>query len=155
MIGIGCAVLSTFAWPLEFLALLKASPTHCRILVDDEAWPDKQTWHQLNQTVNGNLLKNVPLGAPCHLPNYDEERCHLLKASWVWPQEYLSSPSAIMSPYFQNASCDPWTSPETPCTPGIDPEYAISVSSADDVIAGIKFARDRNLRLVIKNTGHE
>jgi hypothetical protein len=33
--------------------------------------------------------------------------------------------------------------------------YSINVSSVPDVIAGIKFARRKNVRLVVKNTGHE
>jgi FAD/FMN-containing dehydrogenase len=35
------------------------------------------------------------------------------------------------------------------------PNYAINVSSAADVVAGIKFAKDSNIRLVVKNTGHD
>jgi len=33
--------------------------------------------------------------------------------------------------------------------------YSINVTGADDVVAGIKFAKANNIRLVIKNTGHE
>jgi hypothetical protein len=33
--------------------------------------------------------------------------------------------------------------------------YVINVTGAEDVQAGIKFARENNVRLVIKNTGHE
>lgn len=35
------------------------------------------------------------------------------------------------------------------------PQYAINVSSSEDVIAGLKFAKERNIRLVVKNTGHD
>lgn len=34
-------------------------------------------------------------------------------------------------------------------------DYTINVSSAADVVAGVKFAQNKNIRLVIKNTGHE
>lgn len=34
-------------------------------------------------------------------------------------------------------------------------EYSINVTNADDVAAGVKFAQEKNIRLVIKNTGHE
>jgi hypothetical protein len=33
--------------------------------------------------------------------------------------------------------------------------YSINVTCADDVAAGLKFAKRKNIRLVIKNTGHE
>jgi hypothetical protein len=31
----------------------------------------------------------------------------------------------------------------------------VDVSSSEDVIAAVKFARKNNIRFVIKNTGHE
>jgi hypothetical protein len=34
-------------------------------------------------------------------------------------------------------------------------DYAINVSGADDAVAGVQFAQKNNIRLVIKNTGHE
>jgi hypothetical protein len=58
-----------------------------------------------------------------------------------------------MAPYFQ--SCDPYTSEASPCTIGNYVEYSINASSADEIAAGLKFAQQKNIRLVIKNTGHE
>lgn len=60
-----------------------------------------------------------------------------------------------MSSWHQNGTCDPFTPPPTPCLQGRYVEYAIDVSCATDVAAGIKFAHEKNVRLVIKNTGHE
>lgn len=61
----------------------------------------------------------------------------------------------IMNPYYQNQSCDPFTPADQACELGNYVSYSINVSGADDVIAGIRFAEDNNVRLVIKNTGHE
>lgn len=60
-----------------------------------------------------------------------------------------------MNPYVQNYSCVPYTPSSQPCQLGNYASYSINVTGADDVIAGIKFARKNNIRLVIKNTGHE
>lgn len=60
-----------------------------------------------------------------------------------------------MNPYTQNYSCVPFTPSFQPCELGNYASYSINVTGADDVIAGIKFARKNNIRLVIKNTGHE
>jgi len=60
-----------------------------------------------------------------------------------------------MAPLFQNQSCDPFTPEAKQCTMGNYASYSINVSSAGDIIAGIKFAQDKNVRLVVKNTGHE
>ena len=55
----------------------------------------------------------------------------------------------------QNRSCDPFTPREQPCTLGNYVDYAINVSCAADAVAGVQFAQKNNIRLVVKNTGHE
>ena len=60
-----------------------------------------------------------------------------------------------MAPYQQNASCNPFTSRQSPCRQGNYVEYAIDVREASDVVAGFDFVRRNNIRLVVKNTGHE
>ena len=60
-----------------------------------------------------------------------------------------------MQAYFANQSCDPFTAESSPCLIGNYVRYAINVTTADDVIAGVKFASKNNIRLVIRNTGHE
>jgi hypothetical protein len=60
-----------------------------------------------------------------------------------------------MNAYYQNQSCDPFTDVSRPCELGNYAVYSINVSSADDVLAGISFAKEKNVRLVVKTTGHE
>lgn len=64
-------------------------------------------------------------------------------------------PADVSFPWQQNQTCDPYTPPERPCELGNYASYSVNVSSAADVAAGIRFAKERNVRLVIKNTGHE
>ena len=64
-------------------------------------------------------------------------------------------PSSIMNPWQQNASCDPFTAEQSPCLLGNYVSYSIKVTSWQDVAAGIQFAQKKNIRLVVKNTGHE
>jgi hypothetical protein len=67
----------------------------------------------------------------------------------------FDSSSSIVAPYFQNQSCDPFTPQSSPCNVGTYPSYAIKVTKASDAVAGMIFAELNNVRLVIKNTGHE
>ena len=60
-----------------------------------------------------------------------------------------------MQAYFANQSCDPFTAESSPCLVGNYVRYAINVTTSDDLIAGVKFASKNNIRLVIRNTGHE
>ena len=60
-----------------------------------------------------------------------------------------------MSPYWLNDSCSPFDDPDSPCTLGNIAVYAIDVDSAETAAAGLKFAQEKNIRLSIKNTGHD
>lgn len=60
-----------------------------------------------------------------------------------------------MSPYWQNNTCSPFTSGNASCTMGNLALYAINVTNADDIRRGIEFSKDKNIRLVIRNTGHD
>ncbi|KAI8630631.1 FAD-binding domain-containing protein [Xylariaceae sp. FL1651] len=60
-----------------------------------------------------------------------------------------------MGQYFQNNSCSPFLAPNGTCDLGNLAQYAINVSDWRDVAAGIEFARAQNIRLIVKNTGHD
>lgn len=60
-----------------------------------------------------------------------------------------------MEAFFANQSCDPFTAQDQPCLLGNYVSYAVNVSGTDDVIATLNFAKSNNIRLVIRNTGHE
>ena len=57
--------------------------------------------------------------------------------------------------YFKNYTCDPFTPRSRPCELGNYASYVIEVRGAADVVAGVNFARKYNVRLAIKNTGHD
>jgi hypothetical protein len=64
-------------------------------------------------------------------------------------------PSGIMNPLFTNNSCDPFTPENTTCAIGNYPWYSIEVLEPADISKGIAFATKYNIRLTVKNTGHE
>ncbi|KAF2259787.1 FAD binding domain-containing protein [Lojkania enalia] len=132
-----------------------ASPPRCKVLPGDAAWPKTADWNYLNKTVGGSLTATVPLASVCHDPNYDEEKCNDLKARWHMPIVHEDSPTALMSGYFQTDKCSPFTPREQPCELGNYPPYTVTVSSAKDIQAAIRFAQSKNIRFVIKNTGHD
>ena len=147
----------------------------CRCLPGDSCWPSQQHWDNLNKTVGGRLIATTPLGSPCHDPAYNAAQCSSLQEQWEDPRiqsvflTYLlitkqtsakatlsfTSSSSIMSPLFLNQSCDPFTPEERPCLIGNYVSYSINVTGPSDVAAGLSFTQENNIRLVIKNTGHE
>lgn len=132
-----------------------SASTSCRALPGDLAWPSLLEWQTLNATVNGRLVATVPLGSPCHDPNYNETECAYLQSQWLFPQLHFPSSSSVMAPFFANQSCDPWTPESRPCLLGNYVDYAVNVSSPSDVIAAVTFAQEKNIRFVIRNTGHD
>ncbi|RJE17854.1 isoamyl alcohol oxidase [Aspergillus sclerotialis] len=60
-----------------------------------------------------------------------------------------------MAPWFANFSCSPFSPPDTPCTVGPLPWYAVNASNAEDVRKTVKFTTTHNIRLVIRSTGHD
>ena len=60
-----------------------------------------------------------------------------------------------MAPFYANQSCDPYTPESRLCTLGNYVDYAINVTAPSDIATGIAFATKNNIRLVIRNTGHE
>lgn len=137
-----------------FLANASSTP-ECRYLPGDPEYPSLDKWAELNCTVGGRLIATVPIGTPCHDPNYDEAACQAVRDGWTWPSLHDKSSSSVMMAFWANESCDPFTPREMPCELGNYVSYSINVSSATDVAAGIGFARERNVRLVVRNTGHE
>ncbi|KAK8074142.1 FAD-linked oxidoreductase [Apiospora phragmitis] len=144
---------TVLAWSSVLVAIVAMLARHrffsgdlsCRTIPSDAAWPDISVWAKLNDTVGGKLVAAVPLAAPCHKtlngqPRalYDEEKCAVLRDTWFFPETHLESPSSPMSYFFSNNTCNPWLGP-----------------ILHDIREGIRFATKSNIRLVIRNTGHD
>ncbi|KAK7935168.1 fad fmn-containing isoamyl alcohol oxidase protein [Apiospora marii] len=67
----------------------------------------------------------------------------------------VNDPVNVVSSFWQNNSCSPFFGPNGTCVLGQLASYAIDVENKDDAIAGIQFAEANNIRLTIKNTGHD
>lgn len=60
-----------------------------------------------------------------------------------------------MFPLYKGRSCVPSLEPTGPCTQGGHSPYAIDVSNVAQIQLAVNFARQSNIRLVIRNTGHD
>ncbi|TWU72060.1 hypothetical protein ED733_003049 [Metarhizium rileyi] len=132
-----------------------AAAPFCRCMPGEPCWPTLSDWNQLNKTVGGRLIKTVPLGAPCHGDSFDQNRCDYLRSEWLSPGIHMNDSSSIMSPFFANRSCDPFTDRSLPCTIGNYAVYTVDVEDARDVVAAVRFANRHNIRFVVRHTGHD
>ena len=60
-----------------------------------------------------------------------------------------------MQSFFTNGTCDPFHAVSKPCTLGTMVNYAVNVSKPEHVTETIHFVKKHNIRLVIRNTGHD
>ena len=65
------------------------------------------------------------------------------------------SSSSIMAAAVANESCDAFTPLSKPCTLGNMVSFAVNATGPSDFAAAIRFSQEHNVRLVIRNTGHE
>lgn len=140
------------------LALLTGADAACRSIPGDADWPTLERWTELNTTVQGRLIETVPQASVCHAQPFavfDADACNALQNTWAQSETFELKPAEFMNAYYQNQSCDPFTDSSKPCELGNYASYSIDVTGADDVIAGINFAREQNVRLVVKSTGHD
>jgi FAD/FMN-containing dehydrogenase len=111
-----------------------------RIRPSDPGWPDPAAWEKLNQTVGGRLIKVEPPLAGYTAAN-DAARAKLLKD--LQNPFYIGDQAGATQ---TTGWVDAWMS-----SPSV---YAIAAQTTDDVVAGVNFARNNNLRLVVKGGGH-
>ncbi|KAK1967827.1 FAD binding domain-containing protein [Colletotrichum sublineola] len=134
---------------------IRGSTGECKYLPGDAGWPSADAWARLNETVGGRLIATVPLGSPCHGAAYNATECARLQDAWLFSEVHMDSSSSVMAPLFANASCDPFTPKDVPCTLGNYVAYAVNATGPADVQAALAFADQNNVRLVIRNTGHD
>ncbi|RJE24365.1 FAD binding domain protein [Aspergillus sclerotialis] len=138
----------------------------CKCAPGMPCWPSGSEWASLNETVSGRLIMTVPVASVCYPsePAYNPETCQSVRSNWTtWPF-HSADPASVGDPSVDNA-CSPIYANGTSvsgnpnagkqgCSLGAYPPYIINATSAEDVQAGVLFAKKWNLRMNIKNTGH-
>jgi hypothetical protein len=108
-----------------------------RVRPSDSAWPSSGTWEGLNREVSGRLLKLESPFVDCGAESGDaacrEALDHIKNPYFIGDQPALTQASGWV---------DAWTSRPS--------AFAVAAVSTADVVAAVNFARQHNLRLVIK-----
>lgn len=112
-----------------------------RLRPSDAGWPTKEAWKRLNDAVGGNLIQvEVPITACTSGP--DSAECKTLFENLRNPYYIGDQPGLTQT----LGSIDAWAT-----KPSV---YAVAVRNAQDISATVNFARENNLRLVVKGGGH-
>ena len=112
-----------------------------RVRFGDPAWPSAARWEELRRQTSGRLVEvSSPLGVCREAPG--GTACREVFRGLKNPY-YIGDDIALTQ---TTGWVDAWTS-----QPSI---YAVAAETAQDVSAAVDFAREHNLRLVIKGGGH-
>jgi hypothetical protein len=132
----GLSLLLTL-WPRHLFA--RNTFRRCRPM--DADWPSAAAWKRLNGEVDGNLIPvEFPLAA-C-VKDVESAACKDLLSNIKNPYHVGDQPGLTQTLGWVDA----WfTKPSV---------YAVAAKNASHVAAAVSFARENNLRLVLKGEGH-
>ncbi|KAJ4350426.1 uncharacterized protein N0V89_009047 [Didymosphaeria variabile] len=133
----------------------------------NECWPTETEWASLNDTLSGALIPGIPPASVCYAnqPNYDEDACTTVRSQWFNSTWHAENPISIDYPIWTNNSCNPIFPNGTSitgdvnagkkgCTIGRYPVYAVKATCAEHVAEALRWAGKKNIRAVVKSTGH-
>ncbi|KAI0248039.1 FAD-binding domain-containing protein [Lactifluus subvellereus] len=137
------------------VSLLRPAAVHawsrCRNQPGDPDYPTAADWSALNDTIYGRLLEVVPSAKACLALGCTEAQWESgifrqtipgSMNAYNWEQDYGPPPGLCL----RNG---------TTCAQGDVPLYAVNATTVQHIQAGIIFAQEHNLRVVIKSSGHD
>lgn len=124
----------------------------CKAFPGSQDWPAEEEWSALNETIDGVLLRPLPIGSACYAGGvYDAARCRYLTSPMSGLRHvYIDDPLTVLTQWPQGATCTASLKPQGNCTQGGFPVYVVNVTAVKHVQAAVNFARNKNIRLVIK-----
>jgi FAD binding domain len=115
--------------------------SHARVRPGDPAWPSQASWDRLSRDVGGRLVKvRSPLAACTGAPS--SPACAQVFKDLKNPY-YLGDEIGLTQSL---GWVDAWTS-----KPSV---YAVVARTTNDVVAAVNFAREHDIRVVVKGGGH-
>ena len=155
--------LHRLSFVLPILAANKVTSTSCRCLFGQPCWPTEGEFATLATQLSQPLLHPLPPASPCYPLSAPSGNCSDVIANFSNNQWRSDQPGALefanyeayIFPNETISACYINTTLGVPCTQGSVPPVGVDARSASDVQAAVRFAKQHNLKLVVKNTGHD
>ncbi|KAL1882852.1 hypothetical protein Daus18300_000490 [Diaporthe australafricana] len=157
----GIPNISVFGFSNDSQAQKPAALENCKTASGDSLWPAKAIWKTLDRLTGGAIIKTVPLSSVCYdsWGNYDATECARVTEQWADVNLHIQSPTDLMFPMWEGTTCIPpdiaTNDPTGNCTIGGYPLYAVNATTVAQIQLSVNLARNLNLRLVVKSTGHD
>ncbi|KAF1993923.1 FAD-binding domain-containing protein, partial [Amniculicola lignicola CBS 123094] len=135
----------------------------CKTAPGDLLWPSSLAWGIFDLLLGGALNTIVPIASVCYpksdYKNYDAKQCAYITTNWAAlnGKVHTDSDSSMMFPLYEGNTCPQGTNTSAlgTCTQGGFSSYSVHVTNVAQIQLAVNFARTLNLRLVVKNTGHD
>ena len=145
------------------LGTLAPKSQQCRCSYGDPCWPTDAELSSLASLLSQPLLHPVPTAYPCYPSSAPVGNCSEVQALSSYGTFRSELPGSMQIANFEtylfpNGTIDACylnTTLNIPCKQGSVPPIGVDIRNAEDAQAAINFANQKNLRLVIKNTGHD
>lgn len=128
------------------------STPQCKAYPGSPDWPLDHEWTQLNASLGGALLKPDPPAIVCYPgPLYDSGKCSYLLTNATTNRFYINDPLTVLTEWTEGDTCHATKTPgNSTCTQGGYPVYVVNATTVKDIQIAVNFARNKNIRLVIK-----
>lgn len=142
------------------LALPTSESQSCKANPLDSTWPEHSEWLALNESIGG-LIATSPVAASCwnETTFSSPYSCSTVQANWSSSIFHAAQPESIGAPLFANNSCLPpgvnGYLESQGCRLGGLPSYVVNATDECQIAQAMRWAADKNLRIVVKGTGHD
>lgn len=128
------------------------SQPQCKSFPSETSWPSESEWSGLNASLQGRLLKPLPPASVCYptSPNFNNASCSFLFTNATQSTFYFDDPVTVLAEWPQGLTCPRSRNPSGNCTQGGFPVYVVNATAPKHVQAAVNFARNKNIRLIIK-----
>jgi hypothetical protein len=134
----------------------------------DSCWPSAYyDWSDLNDTLNGTLIRAVPPGSVCYptSPTYNPSACTAILSQWFNSSYHASDLVSIDYPIWTNNFCDliypngtsvtgDSDAGKRECRQGGYPVFLLKATTPEQISTALTCAGKTDIRVVIKATGH-
>ena len=135
----------------------------CRCLYGEACWPSAEAFNELSTKLSQPLLHPVPAALPCYRDGPSSAACVAVRQTYTDAQWRADQPGAMQTTNFETyifanntvSSCPLEAPAGQICGQGPIPPIGVDARTPKDVEEAIRFAKDHNLKLVVKNTGHD
>ena len=127
----------------------------CKATPLSPSWPSRSVWYAFNVSVSGQLLAPLTPASVCDasLSVFNEVFCERVASLWNVSDFHAADPVSVDQVNWENDACLP--SLDAHCDLQQFPRFVVNATEAMHVKRAIDFARERNVRLIVKGTGHD